>query len=301
MDMAVDPYPSRVADSSSILPRQDPVLFTDPDNASSGPLARDLLLAYERQGFLFLENFFRAKEVAAFRDEMDALWREAANSRSEAVIREPDSDIVRSIFAIHRTDPVFSRLARDPRLVRIAEQLLGSPVYVHQSRINYKTGFAGKEFYWHSDFETWHVEDGMPRMRAVSISISLSENSPHNGPLMLIPGSHRHYVACVGETPPDHHKQSLRRQEYGVPDPDSLAWLVERGGSIAAPTGPAGSLVLFECNTMHGSNCNITPFPRSNVFLVYNSLENALTTPFGAAEPRPGYIASRDFTAITAD
>jgi hypothetical protein len=43
-----------------------------------------------------------------------------------------------------------------------ARQLLGSDVYVHQSRVNFKPGFNGQDFYWHSDFETWHAEDGMP-------------------------------------------------------------------------------------------------------------------------------------------
>lgn len=63
-----------------------------------------------------------------------------------------------------------------PRLLDIAQFLLDDEVYIHQSRLNYKPGFRGKEFYWHSDFETWHVEDGMPRLRALSISITLTEN-----------------------------------------------------------------------------------------------------------------------------
>src|SRR3546814_10424765 len=79
-------------------------------------------------------------------------------------------------------------------------------------------GFKGREFYWHSDFETWHVEDGMPRMRALSMSVLLAENTPHNGPLMVIPGSHRTYLTCLGETPDDHYLSSLKKQEYGVPD-----------------------------------------------------------------------------------
>src|SRR5690606_39163792 len=156
---------------------------------------------------------------------------------------------------------------------------LDSEVYIHQSRVNLKPGFHGKEFYWHSDFETWHVEDGMPRMRAVSCSILLTPNTPYNGPLMLVPGSHKQYVACVGRTPEDHYTQSLRRQEFGVPDDDSLARLVEQGG-IEAPTGPAGSLLLFDCNTMHGSSSNISPFPRSNLFFVYNSVENRVQAPY---------------------
>src|SRR3546814_3412493 len=53
----------------------------------------------------------------------------------------------------------------------------------------------------------------MPRMRALSMSVLLAENTPHNGPLMLIPGSHQTYLTCVGETPDDHYLSSLKRQE----------------------------------------------------------------------------------------
>jgi ectoine hydroxylase len=110
-------------------------------------------------------------------------------------------------------------LTRDPRILAKAREILGGDVYIHQSRINYKPGFRGKEFYWHSDFETWHVEDGMPRMRAVSCSIALTPNYEFNGPLMLVPGSHRYFLSCVGETPEEHYKESLKKQEIGVPDP----------------------------------------------------------------------------------
>src|SRR3546814_3582850 len=106
-----------------------------------------------------------------------------------------------------------ARLAADDRLAGVARFLLGDDVYVHQSRLNYKPGFVGKEFYWHSDFETWHVEDGMPQMRALSMSILLAPNTVLNGPLMIIPGSHRKYLTCVGETPEDHYRSSLKKQE----------------------------------------------------------------------------------------
>jgi ectoine hydroxylase len=196
------------------------------------------------------------------------------------------------VFRVHELHPRFGRLARDPRLADAARQILGSDVYMHQSRVNLKPGFTGKEFYWHSDFETWHVEDGMPRMRALSVSLALTDNHPFNGPLMLIPGSHRVYVACVGATPEDHYKHSLKKQEYGVPDPQSLTALATEHG-IETPIGPAGSAVFFDCNTMHGSNSNISPFPRSNVFFVYNSLANRVQDPFCGLAPRPEHIATR--------
>ena len=294
MDAVTDLYPSRYDNRPSLLPRQDPVIHPAEDGAAvKAPLDAEALAAFDRDGYLFLDAYLDGTTVEALTAEMAALWREAAESDEERVIREPGGDAVRSIFAIHRSSAVFGALAADPRLAGVAMQILGGPVYIHQSRINYKPGFDGKEFYWHSDFETWHMEDGMPRMRALSMSVALTDNTPHNGPLMVVPGSHRHYVTCIGETPEDHYKQSLRRQRYGVPDQDSLTRLVEQGG-IAAPTGRAGSVVIFDCNMMHGSNGNITPLPRSNLFVVYNSVDNALMQPFAGTAPRPDFIASRE-------
>jgi ectoine hydroxylase len=133
----------------------------------------------------------------------------------------------------------------------------------------------------------------MPRMRAVSCSVLLTPNHTWNGPLLAIAGSHEWFVSCVGETPERNFERSLRKQEIGVPDDDSLAELVRRG-SIQECVGPAGTVVFFECNVMHGSNGNITPAPRRNLFFVYNSVENALEEPFAAPGPRPEHIASRD-------
>src|SRR5690606_41784674 len=101
----------------------------------------------------------------------------------DTLILEPDSEELRSIFAIHAQSLLFARLAADERLAGIARYLLGDEVYIHQSRLNYKPGFFGKEFYWHSDFETWHVEDGMPRMRWLSTPISLKQNTGDSAPV----------------------------------------------------------------------------------------------------------------------
>jgi len=231
--------------------------------------------------------------------ELDRLRADESLKTLATAVVEPGSLELRSIFDVHRSSAVLRDLCHHPTLVGIARQLLGSEVYIHQSRINYKGGFRGKEFYWHSDFETWHVEDGIPAMRMLSCSISLTPNTVHNGPLMLIAGSHRHYVSCVGATPEDHYKASLTNQEIGVPDDTSLERLVTEGG-ITAPTGPTGTVTFFDCNVMHGSNSNITPAPRSNVFVVYNSVHNTPVAPFCGLAARPNFIAERhDFTPIT--
>ncbi|HRP75728.1 MAG TPA: ectoine hydroxylase [Rhodocyclaceae bacterium] len=285
-----DRYPSRLKAEPERFARRDPVIY---GMADDGPLSAKDLTLYERQGYLSFELFLKAEALAPFIAELHRLCESDLVRRSPQAVIEPDSGELRSVFAIHKDNRVLRRLCHHPRLVAIARQLLGGDVYLHQSRINYKPGFRGREFYWHSDFETWHVEDGVPAMRMVSCSVSLTPNTEFNGPLMLIPGSHRTFVSCTGDTPEENYRTSLRRQTVGVPDDASLAVLIDQGG-IVAPKGPAGSVTFFECNLMHGSNSNITPMPRSNIFMVFNSVENVPVSPFCGRAPRPDFIAERD-------
>jgi len=292
-----DLYPSRVTDMPSITERQDPALWCDLNAPPPGPLTREQLAAFERDGFLFLPDVFTPDEVERFRMELSRMANDSELRGKEETVLEEDGEMVRSIFRIHRLSDVFRKLAKDPRVADAARQVLGSDVYIHQSRINLKKPLYGKGFFWHSDFETWHVEDGMPRPRAVSASVALTENNEFNGPVMVIPGSHKRFVACVGETPDDYYKQSLRKQEAGTPDLESMQTLVAES-SIQAPKGAPGGVLFFECNMMHGSTENLSPFPRSNAFFVFNSVENTLAEPFSGKEPRPEFAGERDFTPV---
>ncbi|WP_225827635.1 ectoine hydroxylase [Streptomyces naphthomycinicus] len=287
-----DLYPTRVAGEAVPQPRVDPTVW----GRGPGPLGTEQLASYESGGYLVLDNLLSADEVETYREELQRLGRDPRLRATERVVLEPDSDRVRSVFEVEKVSEVFARLLFSSKLTDIARQVLDSDVYVHQSRVNYKPGFGGAEFDWHSDFETWHAEDGMPRPRAFSVSIALSENHPFNGPLLVMPGTHKTFIPSVGETPPDFHKESLRvhRITVGSPGPEHLTRMAERHG-IEQITGPAGSAVMFDSNLLHGSNGNITPFPRSNIFIVYNSVENTLEEPFAAPKPRPQHLGNREF------
>lgn len=285
-----DLYPSRCALEAQLLERQDPTVYAPQD--TQGPLTDSAVRAYAEQGFLILEDLFTGEELAALQTEQTRLRNVSATDHPAETISEQGSGDMRSVFQVHLLSTVFQKLSSDPRLADIARYLLDDDVYIHQSRLNYKPGFRGKEFYWHSDFETWHVEDGMPRMRALSMSITLTDNHNFNGPLMLVPGSHMKYSVCEGETPDNHYKKSLKKQDYGVPSDALLSELIDSSEIIAA-TGKPGSVIIFDCNLMHGSNGNITPYPRSNVFFVYNAISNQVGSPFCDQPPRPEHICTR--------
>jgi len=289
-----DLYPSRGTTEVSV-PRKDPVVWGSPD--APGPIPPADLHSFEREGFLAMPELLRDDEVDVYRRELERLVVDPAIRADERSIVEPKSKEIRSVFEVHRISEVFARLVRDERVVGRARQILGSDVYVHQSRINVKPGFGASGFYWHSDFETWHAEDGLPNMRTVSVSIALTENHDTNGGLMIMPGSHRTFLGCAGATPEDNYRQSLQMQDAGTPSDEALTGMAAQHG-IKLFTGRAGSATWFDCNCMHGSGDNITPFPRSNVFIVFNSVENKAVEPFAAPVRRPEFIGARDFTPV---
>ncbi|MFF8998331.1 ectoine hydroxylase [Streptomyces achromogenes] len=289
-----DLYPTR-GTAEVTVPRQDPVVWGAPD--TPGPIATADLQRYERDGFLAVDQLITPDEVEIYKRELDRLVSDPAVRADERSIVEPKSKEIRSVFEVHRISEVFADLVRDPRVVGRARQILGSDVYVHQSRINVKPGFGASGFYWHSDFETWHAEDGLPNMRTVSVSLALTENLDTNGGLMIMPGSHRTFLGCAGATPEDNYKKSLQMQDAGTPSDEALTALASEHG-IRLFTGKAGSATWFDCNCMHGSGDNITPYPRSNVFIVFNSVENTAVEPFAAPVRRPEFIGARDFTPV---
>ncbi len=176
--MARDLYPSRREAVPRWIERRDPVVWGDDVEHLAAAERRE----FEDRGFLAIPSFFEASRVEVLRREAARFQAPDGGDHGPEVVTEPGSRAVRSVFNVHRTSAVIDRLVRDPRLLARIRDILGSEVYVHQSRINYKPAFRGKDFYWHSDFETWHVEDGMPRMRALSCVVNLTENTSFNGP-----------------------------------------------------------------------------------------------------------------------
>jgi ectoine hydroxylase len=288
-----DPYPSRMGKPPELLPRVDPVVWGD----GAGPLTSEQVETFEERGFVTVADVFQPEELLALDASLYDLIDGSGDVDGDQVIVEPDSEEIRSIFAFHDKPGPLSQVPSDERLAGVARQLLGSDVYIHQSRVNRKPGFRGKDFQWHSDFETWHTEDGMPRMRCLSAVVALTDNETWNGSLLVMPGSHKTFVTCSEPTPPANHERSLKIQEVGVPDQGSLTTLFERHG-IDQCTGEAGSVLFFDCNLMHGSATNISPLPRRNLFMVFNSIENTIGDPYSAPQRRPEHIASRTFTPV---
>src|SRR5690606_36573949 len=106
-----------------------------------GPFTAEELDGYDRRGYTQVESIVSPDEVETYRAELRRLSEDPALRADERVVVEPTSDEVRSVFEVHKVSKVFHALVNDPRLVDRARQILGSDVYVHQSRVNHTPGF----------------------------------------------------------------------------------------------------------------------------------------------------------------
>jgi ectoine hydroxylase len=247
-------------------------------------LTAEQIDAYRRDGYVAVPQVFSRAEVAVLNAALD---RFIGEQRPEVHLQRRGSEVPRLIYAADRYSEAFRRLARHPRWIGPARQLLGSDVYIHQLRINPKAPFDGESFWWHQDYGTWRLEDGMPTPRALMIAVYLDDVDATNGPLLVIPGSHHH--GHIDETHPDRNAGG-----YTVVDIDrpAIEKLVAEHG-IRAMTFGAGSVMFMNCNLVHASPENLTPRRRTIVYVNANSVENAITRPVRAT-----HHANRDFTPL---
>ena len=290
-----DLYPSR-GNKEEILPRVDKTVYSDMSFAEKS-LNNIQRQEYEENGFIVIPNAFTQSETEEMLLELDYMASNEDLSKNEEFIYEQNGSEIRTVFNQHLFSSLFDKISKDPRILDKVNQILGSDVYIHHSRINIKPAYKGKSFPWHSDFETWHCEDGLPRCRCLSVWIMLSDNTEFNGPLYVMPKSHKKFVSCKGQTPLDNYKKSLKKQEYGVPSINAMKEL-EKDSGIAGVYGKAGTLVIHDGNLMHGSPDNISAHSRTNAFFVFNSVENKPLEPFGAKTKRAEFLCLKDFTAL---
>ena len=237
---------------------------------------------YSDEGYVFVPELLPVGDIRAVIAELPEL---CALQRPE-VIFENDSQTVRSLMNVHTYSTAADKLIRNPLIIDPVKQILGSDVYVFQCVLNLKRAFTGDIWQWHQDFSTYLIDDGMPANRLVNVLIFMDEVNEFNGPLMLVPGSHRTEAIKndVDDTTTSYPIRAL--------DNSRVASAVEVNG-IVAPKGPAGSVIFANTNIIHGSASNMSPWSRALMSLTLNSVENK-----HRGSVRPEWVVMNNFSPV---
>jgi phytanoyl-CoA hydroxylase len=110
---------------------------------------------------------------------------------------------------------------------------------------------------WHQDIRYWSFE----RPELVSVWLALGDETPENGALSLIPGSHRIEFA------PDHLDEALF---FRADLPQNQALIASR----VQVTLNAGDVLFFHCRTLHAAGANRTGATKFSLVFTYHALDN---------------------------
>ena len=237
---------------------------------------------FHTDGYILLPNLFDDTEIKVLQDAAETVY---ALDREE-VFRESDGKTARTAFAAHEYNEAFRRLGRHPRLIRPVQQILDGDVYMHQYKVNAKAAFTGDVWQWHQDFGTWSRDDLMPEARAMNIALYVNDAVEFNGPLWMIPKSHTQGVFEAG------HDLQTTSYPLWTLDKETITRLVDDGGIVSAH-GKAGSVLMFHSTLVHCSPPNLSPWPRTVVYLSLCHVDNHIRR-----FKRPAWVAHRDFSPI---
>ena len=214
---------------------------------------------YRETGWLVVEKILDGAMVSQCRQVIAEFVAGAANVTAHDNVYDlepshrPEAPRVRRIKTPHKHHPLFWEIAKLPQLVGILGQLLGpSGVRLHGSKINLKAPHYGSPVEWHQDWAFYpHSNDDI-----LAVGVMLDDMLLENGPLMVVPGSHKGPVY-------DHH---LDGYFSGAIDPATLDCDLAKAVPL---TAPAGSMSFHHVRMVHGSAQNTSARPRELLLYEY--------------------------------
>lgn len=219
---------------------------------------------YERNGYLLLERFIDDDWLARLRAATERFVAESRTmvQSSARVLLEPshrpDCPRLRRIPNPVCHDADFEAFGIRGPLLDIAEDLLGPDIRFHHSKLNFKWLDGGEAVEWHQDIQFWPHTNYSP----LTIGVYLQDVTDEMGPMGVVPGSHQgeifHLVNEQGAWNGAINSTDLRRVAL-----DRVVWL----------TGPAGSVTVHNCRTVHGSMPNHSPSMRPLLLHTYSAAD----------------------------
>ena len=195
---------------------------------------------FEQDGFLRVEGFLAADEVALVNAELDRYAATIVPGVTENVFfeGEPRPENLLQVRYLERATPFFAAYLDDPRFRAVAEELLGEPAAPQQMHYFTKPARTGGATPPHQDGYYFMLAEPLP---AVTMWVALESVDEVNGCLHYALGSHRLPMRTHATT---------RRVGFSQGMPD-----YPTDGGRAVPASP-GDLLIHHAKTVHWAPAN---------------------------------------------
>ncbi|MGE4607034.1 MAG: phytanoyl-CoA dioxygenase family protein [Myxococcota bacterium] len=232
--------------------------------------------AYQRDGFIAIEAFIDPAWIdrllvvtAEFVDQSRELTESNAlfDLEPDHTAIEPRLRRLVSPGDLHET---YWEFVSTSKIVDLVEDLIGPDIKYHHSKLNFKAPRGGEEVKWHQDIGFWPHTNYSP----LTVGVFLSDVTAEMGNVGFVPGSHLgelfdqydgdRWVGCI-------HDRDLERVDTA---------------SAGFPLGPAGSVTVHNCRTIHGSSPNRSDSQRPLLLQTYSAADAFVYTDLVRQSPR---------------
>ena len=217
---------------------------------------------YNRVGAIVVPDVLTQDEVLRLRHVTDEFVERARAVAHHDEIYDledshtPQQPRVRRIKSPHLHHPRYGDLVRHAKIISVLKALWGPNIRFDTAKLNMKSAGFGAAVEWHQDWAFYpHTNDDL-----AAVGIMMDDMELANGPLMIIPGSHKGPVF-------DHHADG---RFCGAMDPATS----EIDYARAIPlTGNAGSITVHHVRAVHGSAPNTSNKERRLLLLQYRAAD----------------------------
>jgi ectoine hydroxylase len=154
--------------------------------------------------------------------------------------------------------PAYWDFASSGVVADLMEDLLGPDVKFHHSKLNFKWAKGGQEVKWHQDIQSWPHTNYSP----LTIGTYLHDVTDDMGPLLCVPGSQDGELF-------DQYAEDGSWAGY-ILDRDLSRVATDRAQALS---GPAGSVTIHNCRTVHASLPNNSPVGRPLLLHTYSAAD----------------------------
>ena len=217
---------------------------------------------YKRVGALVVQNVLSHDELKDLRRITDEfVERSRPVTRNNEIYdledtHSADCPRVRRIKCPELHHAVYRDVVSHRGILAALTSLIGPNIRFDLGKLNMKDSRGGAAVEWHQDWAFYpHTNDDL-----AAVGVMLDDMELSNGPLMIIPGSHRGPIF-------DHHADG---KFCGAMDPDRR----DVDYATALPlTGSAGSITIHHASTVHGSAPNMSNKQRRLLLLQYRAAD----------------------------
>ena len=225
-------------------------------------LSKDEINFYNDQGYLLVEDVIsenQHKEMLALVDgffEKSKMIRENDNIFDLEDGHSSDNPRLKRVKQPHQHSQFFWDIIKESKIEEILRDLLGDNVSLKTSKLNTKAPGGGAAVEWHQDWAFYpHTNDNV-----LALGLMLNDVDIDNGPLMVIPESHKGPVLS-------HFNNGVF---CGAIDPDDSDFDMSKAVTL---TGKARSMTIHHARTLHGSSPNNSNRDRLVLFYECNSAD----------------------------